>query len=261
MTTAEHRPIGLVGAELLKLRKRRGLLISTFALTLIPMIVGYLVVLLMHASDPAKHDPAGGLENFTGSIEMLALLAGVAGILVGSTLGSADLGAGVFRELVITGRSRWSLFGARIPGGLVFLLPFVLAGFAVAAGASFAFADASQATPSTASLVESAAWVVLVATTSLVLALGVSAAFASRGTAIGILLAWQLAVAPLLLSIDALGGLREGMLAAAVERLRPAEVGAELAVPMSLGVALAVVAAWIVVPLAAGGWRTATRDA
>ena len=261
MTTPQNRPIGLVGAELLKLRKRRGLLISTLALTVIPMIVGYVVVLLMHASDPARHDAAGGLENFTGSLEMLGLLAGVAGILVGSTLGSGDLGAGVFRELVVTGRSRWSLFAARIPAGLMFLLPFVLAGFAVAAGASFAFADAAQTTHSTALLVESAAWVGLAATTSMALALGVSAAFASRGTAIGILLAWQLAVAPLLVAIGALGGLREGILTAAVQRLRPETLGAELTVPMSLGVALAVAAAWVVVPLAVGGWRTATRDA
>jgi hypothetical protein len=192
---------------------------------------------------------------------MLGLLAGVAGILVGSTLGAGDLGAGVFRELVVTGRSRWSLFAARIPGGVVFLLPFVLAGFAVAAGASFVFADASQPTPSAALLLESAAWVSFAATTSLVLALGVSAAFASRGTAIGILLAWQLAVAPLLLAIGALGGLREGILTAAVQRLQPEEMGAELTLSMSLGVALAVVAIWVVVPLAVGGWRTATRDA
>ena len=260
MTTVRNTPIGLVGAELLKLRKRRGLLLSTFALTVIPMIVGYAVVLLLHASDPAKHDAAGGIENFTGSLEMLALLAGVAGILVGSTLGSADLGAGVFRELVVTGRSRWSLFAARIPGGIAFLLPFVLAGFAVAAGASFAFADATQATPGAALVAESAAWVVLAATTSMVLALGVSAAFSSRGTAIGILLAWQLAVAPLLLSIGALGGVREALLPAAVQRLRPEAVG-PLTVPMSLGVAVAVVATWTAVALAAGGWRTATRDA
>jgi hypothetical protein len=30
---------------------------------------------------------------------------------------------------------------------------------------------------------------------------------------------------------------------------------------MSAGAAIAVVAAWILVPLAAGAWRTATRDA
>ena len=261
MTTNHDRATGLVGAELLKLRKRRGLLICTFALTVIPMIIGYVVVLLMHASDPAKQDAAGGIENFTGSLDMLALLAGVAGILVGTSLGSGDLAAGVFRELVVTGRSRWSLFAARIPGGIAFLLPFVLAGFAITAGASFAFADATQATPSTALLFESAAWVALVATTSLMLALGVSAAFASRGTVIGILLAWQLAVAPLLMAIGALGGLREAIPAAAMQRFRPEELGTELMIPMSLGVALAVVGVWVVVPLAIGGWRSATRDA
>jgi ABC-type transport system involved in multi-copper enzyme maturation permease subunit len=260
MTTTRTRSIGLVGAELLKLRKRRGLLVSTFALTVLPMIVGYAVVLALHASDPTEHAAAGGLENFTDSLEMLAVLAGVAGILVGSTLGSGDLGAGVFRELVVTGRSRWTLFAARIPGGAAFLLPFVLAGFAIAAGAAHAFADATQATPGAAVVAGSAAWVVLTATTSMILALGVSAAFASRGTAIGVLIAWQLAVAPLLLAIGALGGVREALLPAAVQRLRPEAVGA-LTVTMSLGAAVAIVAAWSAVALAAGGWRTATRDA
>ena len=66
--------------------------------------------------------------------------------------------------------------------------------------------------------------------------------------------------APLLLAIGALGGVREG----SCRRPSAAPAGGtrrELTVPMSLGVALAVVAAWVAVPLAVGGWRTATRDA
>jgi hypothetical protein len=34
-----------------------------------------------------------------------------------------------------------------------------------------------------------------------------------------------------------------------------------VAVPMSLSAAIAVIALWAIVPLAAGGWRTLTRDA
>ena len=67
---------------------------------------------------------------------------------------------------------------------------------------------------------------------------------------------------PLLLQLSALGLLREGLLEAATERLEPAKLfegGAT--VPMSLAAALTVIAAWIVVPLALGAWRTCTRDA
>jgi len=32
-------------------------------------------------------------------------------------------------------------------------------------------------------------------------------------------------------------------------------------VPMSLSAAIAVIAAWTIVPLAAGAWRTSSRDA
>ena len=60
-----------------------------------------------------KYDPAGGIDNFTGSIELLTQIGVVAAILIGATAGAGDRGAGVFRELVVTGRSRLALFAAR----------------------------------------------------------------------------------------------------------------------------------------------------
>src|SRR5262249_51728367 len=42
----------LVRAELLKLRKRRGLLAPTAALTILPMIVAYMVLAIAHIADP-----------------------------------------------------------------------------------------------------------------------------------------------------------------------------------------------------------------
>jgi hypothetical protein len=263
MTTKadKTRRTGLIGAELLKLRKRRGLAITTFALTVVPMVIAYVVLLILHATAPEKHGPAGGVENFTGSLEIYSLLAGVAAVLVAATLGAGDLGAGVFRELVVTGRSRWSLFAARVPGGLAFLLPFVLAGFAITATAATVFAGDGQQAPSTGLLLETGAWIGLIASVTFALALGVASLLGSRGTTIGILLAWQLAVAPLLLQISVLGGVREGLLTAAVQRLQPSGLGGETMLSMSMAAAVAVVAAWMVVPLAVGGWRTARRDA
>jgi hypothetical protein len=251
----------LVNAEFLKLRKRRGLVLSTIALTVVPMIIGYIVLLAVHAANPAKHGPAGGLENFSGSMGMLKVLTAIAAILVGATLGAGDLSSGVFRELVVTGRSRLALFAARIPAGLGFLLPIVGAGYAVSAVASTVFAG-SLGAPSPTLLAESAAWLGLMAALPLMLALGVASVFGSRGTTIGIVVGWQVVAAPLLLQIGLLGSLREALPGAAMERLEPAALFESSAtVPMSLAAAAVVAIAWTAVPLAIGAWRTSTRDA
>jgi hypothetical protein len=260
ITRTPRRP-RLVGAELLKLRKRRGLVLSALALTVVPMIVAYTVLLILHAADSARYGPAGGLENLSGSMEVLSQLSIVAAILVGATLGAGDLGSGVFRELVVTGRSRLALFAARLPAGLGLVLLVVGAGFAVTATASTVFAGSSDV-PSAGLLATSAAWLALVTGLALVLALGVSSALGSRGTTIGILLGWQLVAMPLLLQIGALGSLREGLLEAATQRLTPsALLDSGPTVPMSLGATVVVIAAWTIVPLAVGAWRTVTRDA
>jgi hypothetical protein len=251
----------LVSAEFLKLRKRRGLVISTFALTVLPMVIAYTVLVSIHAANPDKHGPAGGLENLSGSMDMLSVLGVVAAILVGATLGAGDLGSGVFRELVVTGRSRLALFAARVPAGLALLLPIVGAGFAITATGSTVFAGSLDA-PSASLLVGSAAWLGLVTSLALVLALGVSSTLGSRGTTIGIVLGWQIVAAPVLLEIRALGSLREGLLGAATDRLAPGALfEGSPTVSISLGAAVLVVVAWTVIPLGLGAWRTCTRDA
>ena len=67
-----------------------------------------------------------------------ALVAGVLyvfGFIVAATLGvtagSADLTDGMFRHLVVTGRSRLALYLARIPAGLAIIVPLVAIGFGV----------------------------------------------------------------------------------------------------------------------------------
>jgi ABC-2 family transporter protein len=251
----------LVNAEVLKLRKRRGLVLATVALTVVPMLIAYAVLLILHAVDPAKYGPAGGLENLSGSMEVLSQLSVVAAILVGATLGAGDVGSGVFRELVVTGRSRVALFAARVPAGLGLVFLVVGAGFVVTATASNVLTGSSDV-PGAGLLVSSAGWLGLTTGLALVLALGVSSVTGSRGTTIGIVLGWQLIAMPLLLQIGALGSLREGLVGAATERLEPAALfESGTTVPMSLAAALAVIAAWTVVPLVAGAWRTYTRDA
>jgi hypothetical protein len=243
----------LVVAELLKLRRRRALVLVALLLLVAPMIASYTVLAVLHAANPGKYGPAGGVDNLRGSFRLLSQIGVVAAVLIGVGAGGGDLAAGVFRELVVTGRSRLALFAARIPGGLALLLPLLAAGVAIAAAASVALAAPGQA-PGAVLLLEYGAWLALVMSLAFLLALGVSSLLDSRATSIGILLAWQLAVAPLLLQT---GKLDRMLLGAALERIEPGTAGTSI----SLTTALVLIGGWAIAPLAAGAWRTHTRDA
>jgi hypothetical protein len=218
-------------------------------------VVAYAALAILHAVDAAAYDAAGGVENFRRATQALDQIGVVAAVLVGATAGAGDRGAGVFRELASTGRSRLQLFAARVPGGLAFLLPFVASALALAAVAAFAFEPDGE--PASAGAVAaSSAWVTAGMVVAYLLALGVSSAFGSRGTAIGILLAWQLAAAPILL---ASGKLDSVLPNAALLALQPSRVD-DPYVLSNATVAL-VLLAWTAIPLAVGGWRTVTADA
>ena len=63
--------------------------------------------------------------HFDDVIAVLAMAGSVAGVIVGATAGAADIEAGVFRDLVATGRSRLALFFARVPGAWAIVLPLL----------------------------------------------------------------------------------------------------------------------------------------
>jgi hypothetical protein len=242
----------MVGAELLKLRKRRGLFWSTLVLVVAPVVVGYAALTLQHAVDPDHAGPAGGITNLRSTYDFLAQIGLVAAIMVGVTAGGGDLGAGVFRELVVTGRSRIALFGVRFPGGILFLAPYVLVAGAIASVASVAL-PSSEPKPGVLLMVECAGWLGLVLLTGFALALGVGSLLSGR-VAIALMLAWQFVLSPLLLGT---GKLDPVLVAAALRRIEPGSTN----VSVSLSVALLTIAAWTVIPLLAGAWRTARRDA
>jgi ABC-type transport system involved in multi-copper enzyme maturation permease subunit len=254
----------LVTAEILKLRKRRGLMIVTFALTVGVTAVVYAIFALLHSTNAAKHGPAGGVANLGYVMLVLTMLAGVCATLVGTAAGAGDLSAGVFKELVVTGRSRRALFAARIPGGLAVLLPIVALAYAVAAVASVVFAG-SLAVPSVGLLAESGAYVLLFGSYWFALALGISSLVGSRSTTIGVLVALQLAIAPILASATLLGAARDAIPGTALTRLAPHAVRAHavqgVAPPMSVGASAVALALTVAIVLGLGAWRTATRDA
>jgi ABC-type transport system involved in multi-copper enzyme maturation permease subunit len=248
----------LVAAEILKLRKRRGLMIWTWLLTAGAVLIAEIIIVALHAANPDHHGPAGGRTNLENYTFLLAGLGNVAAILIGSTAGTQDVSNGVFRDLVVTGRKRATLFRVRIAGALLVFLPMLAVGFALAIGGAFAFAG-NKPTPSGSYVLHSIAYAGSITVIDVVLAVGL-AAFTSSRVVVGVLVAWNAIVAHLLLALSVLGGARKLIDVAAAEHFSPA-INDNNVPAMSGTTAVLVLLAWAAVAVAVGRWWTERRDA
>jgi hypothetical protein len=122
----------MISTRLMELRKRRGLMIALIAVFIGLPTIFLLIRIILHATDPHSYGPAGGYDIFNNLVDGVLF---VFGFIVAATLGcfagSVDLTEGVFRHLVVTGRSRVALYLARIPAGLAILVPLVAVGFTI----------------------------------------------------------------------------------------------------------------------------------
>jgi hypothetical protein len=259
----DERGYGLASAELLKLRKRRGLTLTVALATIGPAIPAAIAAIL-HAVNPAHYGTAGGIENLGHAMLLLNLFGAVAATVVGASAGADDLKAGIFRELVMTGRSRLTLFAARIPGGLAFLLPFVAGGFAIVAAAS-ATAHGPATAPSLGLLGESGVWMLLETSFYFLLGLALGSLTGSRAYSIGALLAWRLILSRILISISSLGAAREIIPDVHLQALAPHAVARYLqeATPIrtSLDTSIGVLVLWALVSLGLSAFRSLRSDA
>jgi hypothetical protein len=139
----------MIATRVMELRKRRGLMIALIVVNIGLPAVFLLIRLLAHAFAPQANPPAGG------DMIYVVLVAGflptfgfIVATAVGCTAGSRDLTEGMFRHLVVTGRSRLALYLARIPAGLAIVVPLVAIGYmivcAVSVFAAPAFIDDSN---------------------------------------------------------------------------------------------------------------------
>jgi ABC-type transport system involved in multi-copper enzyme maturation permease subunit len=247
----------LISADMLKLRRRRGMLSITLLLTLGAMALVFVVMAVQHAANPADYGPAGGLENYREVMSFLGLMALVVGAIVGATAGTQDLESGVFRDLAATGRSRTALFASRATGALAVVLPIIALAAGVTGAAAVALAG-SLAAPSAGALVAGTASVLAAAALGTAMAVGLSVLVGSRGPVIGILLAFYLAIQPLLLAMAFLGDVRQVLPAVALNRIGDLPQQGDLQVALATAVLAVIV--WAAGSLALGAWRTRTRE-
>jgi hypothetical protein len=119
----------LITTKNLEIRKRRGLMITMLVLIVLPTVLVLGLRLLFHVVDPNTYAPAGNPGVFSGLTNLTAEFGFIAAAALGAAAGTTDLSDGMFRHLVVTGRSRLALYLARIPAGLAILLPLVALAF------------------------------------------------------------------------------------------------------------------------------------
>jgi hypothetical protein len=122
----------MIATRFMELRRRRGLMITLILVTIGIPTVFLAIRLLLHALAPKTYGPAGGYSIYTALVSGVLYVFGfIVAATLGATSGSADLNEGMFRHLVVTGRSRLALYAARIPAGLAIIVPLVAVGFTI----------------------------------------------------------------------------------------------------------------------------------
>jgi ABC-type transport system involved in multi-copper enzyme maturation permease subunit len=253
----------MFGADFLKLRKKRSILIWALVLALAPIVIMFAVEAIQHASDPAKYEPAGGLHSFHNGLRLLGGLffGPLVAILIGVEAGTGDASAGVFRDLVVTGRSRVALFFSRVPAALLMCWLLIVSAYVIVLIGTFVFAG-GLVTPDGAEVLNGFGFVLLATGVLCVVAVGFASLVTSKPGAIIALIAWQVIASPLISSIGSLGNVREIVLSQAISHFSPITLdGRATNLTLSDGAALLVLVGWLVVFLALGAWRTRTMDA
>jgi ABC-type transport system involved in multi-copper enzyme maturation permease subunit len=251
----------MIGAEFLKLRKKRGMVAWALALAAGSMAILISVKAIQHASDPAGYAPAGGTRGLASMLEMLGFfMVPLSAILIGAEAGAGDRAGGVFRDLVVTGRSRVSLFLVRLPGAL--MLTFVVVGiaFGLAVAGTYLFASGAP-TPDLALVAKAAGWVVLANGTLCVVAVGLASLVGSRPATVTALIGWQLVASPVLLQSGSLGSVRQVLLDGAFSQIKPGVREGEPVIGMTIAAVVVSILAWTLIATLLGAWRTATQDA
>jgi hypothetical protein len=122
----------MMSTRFMELRRRRGLMIVLIVVNIGIPTVFLAIRLIAHAVAPKSYGPAGGYVIYTSLVAGVMYIFGfIVAATLGCTAGSIDLTEGMFRHLVVTGRSRLALYLARIPAGLAIIVPLVAAGFAI----------------------------------------------------------------------------------------------------------------------------------
>jgi hypothetical protein len=280
--TADRRaswlpPLPLISAKVLELRKRRTLMIVTAAFTVGLPVIFYGIRLLYHLADPSRYAPAGAPNAFATVGTLMAEFGFIAAATLGATAGTSDLTDGMFRHLVITGRSRLALYLARIPAGLSILLLLAAIGFTVAClvtGFLGSPQAAGAANVSPDAMIGAGLWLELDLVIGFTIGLGLGSLMGQRTVPVILLIVLEIIITPALAG-HALPFFLNGerlVVGVAMDQLKPAALAGGVQVgpgggtglqvpPMPTWAMIAVITGWIIGWSILSAYRMVTRDA
>jgi hypothetical protein len=266
----------LIGAKLLDLRKRSVLMAITAAFTIALPVLFYGIRVIYHLADPAKYGPAGAPRALATTGTLMAEFGFIVAVVLGATAGTDDLTDGMFRHLVITGRSRLALYLARIPAGLSILLSLAAVGYTVAALAT-GFLNSPHATgaltPSAGALAGAGLWIELYLVIGFTVGLGLGVLMGQRTVPVVLLIVLDIIITPALAdhALPHFVNVERLVVGVAMDQLKPAVLagahfgptgGVGLVIPpMPAWAMTAVIVGWIAGWLGIGAWKMTTRDA
>lgn len=276
----------LITTKHLELRKRRGLMTALAVLVLALPVLLLGLRLLFHLFDPAKYGPAGSPSIFGGVSNAVAEFGFIAAATLGAAAGTTDLSEGMFRHLVITGRSRLSLYLARIPAGLAIILPVVAIAFTMLCLVTSYEGVPGPGNPAINEMFKIGLWLELVVGIGFLAGLGLGSLSGQRTLTTVLLIALEIIVTPIL-AAHVIPYFLDGqrlVVGIALDQLRPAALGAgNLAgggpgsagpghavlggrgalniPPMPTWAMICVIVGWAVGWSGIGAWRMITRDA
>jgi hypothetical protein len=269
-------PLPLIRARLLELRRRSVLMTVTVLFTVALPVLFYGIRLIYHLSDPAHNGPAGTPGALKTAGSLMGEFGFVVAVALGATAATGDLTDGMFRHLVITGRSRIALYLSRLPAGPAILLSLSAVGYTVAALATAYLGNPhapSAPAPSAGALAAAGLWLELYLLIGFTVAHGLAALMGQRTVPVILLLVLEIIVTPALAdhSIPYFVNVERLFVGVAMDQLQPSALaggthigptGGQFAIaPMPAWALAAVIAGWIAGWSAIGAWKTATRDA
>lgn len=214
----------------------------------------------------ATIDSIGPVEStIAGALELAGVLGLIASVVLGSTAGSVDLQRGVLRDLVLAGRHRWQIIGARVLAAYLLMFGAVLVSGVLAVGLGYIAGGESVGDINWEELARGGAKILPGMAYTLPFAAGVAMLVGSRGPAIAVYFVFSLLIDNILTVLPRVGEwwLHVSM-SVADQQVVAAIIGGE-----SLGAsfvdrptwqAVAVLAAWALGALGVGLVRLTRRD-
>lgn len=240
----------LMRMDLLKLRRRRGLMAIALLLAVGSVSIMFAVNAVRHGASPQTVGPAGGIKTFENATDFLGLIAVVVAAMIGVTAAAGDAELGTLRDLLATGRSRLTLFGSRAVAALVTTLAILAPALVIVTGLSVALAGSAHV-PSLSEVVQRDGAVLAFGASAALVCAGVATFARSRGPVMASVIAIGVLISQALLHVSFLGSARAALPLAAFDRMVGDTVSG-LHTP--LAVAIAVVVAWAAAAVLAGGW-------